>query len=157
VPDVPSTPDERPVHPEVQSLLAEASGWSPESEPAPASPLRPGRLHLVVVTTRAVQSTDPAPAGAVLVTRFWHPRDRRWSENYFESLEHALRLFVEESGWTLRQQQALEGEHAYEVILEARREDFTGPSTAEMLEDIGLTPGEVEYLLDDAPPRDPAP
>ena len=124
-----------------------------QGTPAPAPAVaaadveRPGRVHLVVVTTRALVETDAAPSGAVLLTRFWHPRDRCWSENYFESLEHALHLFLEESGWALRQQQALAGPHAYELIFEARREDFSRPSTEEMLRDVGLTPQDVADLM----------
>jgi hypothetical protein len=101
----------------------------------------------VVVVTRALSKEDDAPEGMVLVTRFWHPRDHRWSENSFESLDHALRLFVDESGWVLRQQQALEGPHAFELIFEARREDFSRPSTEQMLEEVGLSPQDVAKLL----------
>jgi hypothetical protein len=122
---------------------------APLVEPAP-DPLkseRSGRVHWVVVVTRASSKDDNVPAGMVLVTRFWHPRDHRWSENAFESLDHALRLFVDESGWVLRQQQALDGPHAHELIFEARREDFSRPSTEEMLEDVGLSPQEVAKLL----------
>lgn len=90
---------------------------------------------------------DDLPPGSILVTRFWHPRDRRWSENSFESLEHAIRLFVDESGWTLVQQQALAAEHEHELVFQARAADFEGPSTEEILEDVGLTPGEVKDLL----------
>ena len=90
---------------------------------------------------------DKAP-GSTLITRFWHPRDHRWSENAFESLDHALRLFVDESGWVLRQQQALDSPRAHELIFEARREDFSRPSTAQMLEEVGLSPTEVANLLD---------
>jgi hypothetical protein len=107
----------------------------------------PDRRHLVVVTTRAVRAEDQVSPGPVLVTRFWHRRDRRWSENFFESLDHAIRLFVDESGWTLLQQQALAGEHEHELIFEARKEDFTGPTTEQMLGEVGLTPGDVEKLL----------
>jgi hypothetical protein len=56
-------------------------------------------------------------------------------------------LFVDESGWVLRQQQALDGPHAYELIFEARREDFSRPSTQQILEDVGLTPQDVAKLL----------
>lgn len=98
--------------------------------------------------TRAVGSDDVVPAGAVLVSRFWHPSLHRWSENAFESLEHAMHLFVDESGWTLRQQQALEGAHAYELIFEARREDFSRPSTEAMLRDVGLTPEDVADIIE---------
>ena len=112
----------------------------PGEQPAPASPLRPGRVHLVVVVTQA--------AGDGLVARFWHPSLHRWRETSFESLEHALHLFVDESGWVLRQQQALEGPHAFELIFEARREDFSRPSTEAMLQDVGLTPEDVADLID---------
>jgi hypothetical protein len=108
---------------------------------------RSGRVHWVVVTTRAARQGENVPAGAVLLTRFWHPRDHCWSENAFESLDHALRLFVDESGWVLRQQQALDGPHAYELIFEARREDFSRPSTEQILQDVGLTPQDVAKLL----------
>ena len=83
-----------------------------------------------------------------MLTRFWHPRDRRWSENSFESLDHALRLFVDETGWTLVQQQQLAGEHEHELIFQARVEDFQGPSTEEILKEVGLTPADVKELLD---------
>jgi hypothetical protein len=101
-----------------------------------------------VVSTRAVSPGETAPAGAVLRTRFWHPRDRRWSENAFDSLDHALHLFVEESGWVLRQQQALDRPYAHELIFEARRQDFSRPSAEEMLRDVGLTPREVAGLIE---------
>jgi nicotinamidase-related amidase len=119
----------------------------PETETATEAVTRPGRPHLVVVTTRAVQPADKAPNDAVLVTRFWHPRDQRWSENYFESLEHARRLFVDESGWVLRQEQSLDAPQVWELIFEARREDFSGPSTQQILEDVGLNPQAVEGML----------
>jgi hypothetical protein len=122
---------------------------SPETAtgPAPVRSTRPGRPHLVVVVTRGVQPHDLAPSAATLITRFWHPRDQRWSENAFESLEHALHLFVEESGWVLRQQQMLGAESACELIFEARRDDFTGPTTEAMLEEVGLTPSDVADLM----------
>ncbi len=109
---------------------------------------RPGRVHLVVVLTRRVGPGDKAPPGSTLVTRFWHPRDHRWNENVFDSLDHALRLFLDESGWLLRQQQALDSPEAHELIFEARREDFSRPSTAQILEDVGLSPEEVANLLE---------
>jgi hypothetical protein len=107
----------------------------------------PARVHLVVVTTRALETTEAPSAGTVLRTRFWHPRDRRWSENDFESLEHALRLFVDESGWVLRQEQALDAPLAHELIFEAHRIDFTRPSREQILRDIGMTPEGVNRLL----------
>jgi hypothetical protein len=120
----------------------------PAEQPSPATPLRPGRVHLVVVVTRAVVEADGAPPGSVLVARFWHPSLHRWRETPFESLEHAIHLFVDESGWVLRQQQVLEAAHAFELIFEARREDFSRPSTEAMLQDVGLTPEDVADLID---------
>ena len=62
-------------------------------------------------------------------------------------MEHALRLFVDETGWVLRQQQSLDAPNAWELIFEARREDFSGPSTEQILEDVGLSPADVEGML----------
>jgi hypothetical protein len=118
---------------------------------------RAGRVHWVVVTTRPIRPADNAPAGSLLVTRFWHPRDHRWSENAFESLDHAIRLFVDESGWVLRQQQALDGPQCYELIFEARREDFSRPSTEQMLQEVGLTPQDVAKLLKRVDPESERP
>lgn len=118
-----------------------------ETAPDPVRSERSGRVHWVVVVTRQPKDDEKVPPGAVLLTRFWHPRDHCWSENAFESLDHAIRLFVDESGWVLRQQQALDGPHAHELIFEARREDFSRPSTEQMLQDVGLTPQDVAKLL----------
>jgi hypothetical protein len=118
-----------------------------ESAPDPLRSERSGRVHWVVVMTRPTRQSDNVPDGTVLLTRFWHPRDRCWSENAFESLDHALRLFVDESGWVLRQQQSLDGPHIHELIFEARREDFSRPSTEQMLQEVGLTPQDVASLL----------
>ena len=114
-------------------------------DPMPSD--RPGRIHWVVVTTRPPELEDKVAPGINLLTRFWHPRDRSWSENAFESLDHAIRLFVDESGWVLRQQQALDVPQAHELLFEARREDFSRPSTEQMLEEVGLTPEDVADLL----------
>jgi hypothetical protein len=118
-----------------------------QTAPDPLLSERSGRVHWVVVMTRPPRDGESVPPGAKLLTRFWHPRDHCWSENAFESLDHALRLFVDESGWVLRQQQALDGPHAHELIFEARREDFSRPSTEEILQDVGLTPQDVAKLL----------
>jgi hypothetical protein len=120
----------------------------PGTDPSARRAGRPGRPHLVVVTTRAAIPADRAPHGTILVSRFWHPALHRWSENSFESLEHAMHLFLDESGWVLRQQQALAGPHAYELIFEARREDFNRPSTEQILEDVGLTAEDVADIMD---------
>jgi hypothetical protein len=128
-----------------------------EAAPDPLMTERTGRVHLVVVMTRQVQLGDQVPAGATLLTRFWHPRDHRWSENAFESLDHAIRLFVDESGWVLRQQQALDGPQRHELIFEARREDFSRPSTEQMLQEVGLTPQDVAKLLKRVDPEPETP
>jgi hypothetical protein len=120
----------------------------PATDPSARSTARPGRPHLVVVTTRAATAADQVPQGTVLLSRFWHPALHRWSENSFESLGHAMHLFLDESGWALRQQQPLDGPHAYELIFEARREDFSRPSTEEMLQDVGLTAEDVADMMD---------
>jgi hypothetical protein len=120
----------------------------PETSAAPQHTHRPGRVHLVVVVTRAVTAQVQAPPGTVLIARFWHPSLRRWNETPFESLEHALHLFVDESGWVLRQQQALDGPHAFELVFEARREDFSRPSTEAMLQDVGLSAEDVADLIE---------
>jgi hypothetical protein len=138
-------PAEQPPYEAAEAALELQPATAPA--PAPEHSLRPGRVHLVVVTTRATTPKDKAPPGAVLVSRFWHPAVHRWSENSFESLEHAIHLFVDESGWTLLQQQALEGLYAHELVFEAHREDFSRPSTEAMLQDVGLTPEDVADLM----------
>jgi hypothetical protein len=103
-------------------------------------------VHLVVVTSRALDA-EATRAENALRTRFWHPRDRRWSENDFESLEHARALFEKESGWVLRQEQTLDAPLAVEWIFEAHRKDFDVASTEQILEDIApelLPDGERE-------------
>ncbi len=137
-------------------FAAEAPVPAVETAPGLIGAERPGRVHWVVVVTRQVQASDKVPAGTLLLTRFWHPRDHRWSENAFESLDHALRLFVDESGWVLRQQQALDRPHAHELVFEARREDFSRPSTEQMLQEVGLTPQDVAHLLKRVDPDDEA-
>ena len=47
--------------------------------------------------------------------------------------------------------QVLAGEHEHELIFRARKEDFHGPSTEEILKDVGLTPADVKELLDGEP------
>ncbi len=123
---------------------------APLELPSPST--HPEPIHLVVVSTRALTPEEAASGGATLRTRFWHPRDRRWSENDFESLEHALRLFVDESGWQLLQDQALDAPLAREWIFQARRRDFEHATQEEILSELGLTPDHVEVLLKDVTP-----
>jgi hypothetical protein len=127
----------------------------PDPEPGLEGVVAEPRVHLVVVTSRAIETKDPARAKSVLRTRFWHPRDRRWSENDFESLEHARTLFEKESGWVLRQEQALDAPLAVEWIFEADRADFFAASKEQILEEIGMTPDGVERLLADVEPSAP--
>lgn len=132
-----------------QSEFSGETGRAPAAQTAP-DPLitdRPGRVHWVVVVTRRLDGTAHQGVFSI-ITRFWHPRDHRWSENVFDSLDHALRLFVDESGWVLRQHQTLDAPDSHELIFEARREDFSRPSTAEMLEQVGLSREDVAKLLD---------
>jgi hypothetical protein len=141
----PRRPPEQPAEtPEAQAQVLATAQPEPQAE----QPEQPGRVHLVVVTTRAVRPEDAAPPGARLVTRYWHPRYRRWAQNTFESLEHALHLFVDETGWVLRQQQSLDEPSAFELIFLAHRVDLTRPSTEELLEGVGLSPEEVANFLD---------
>jgi hypothetical protein len=132
----------------VQFSASEGRAPAVEAAADPLQSERPGRVHWVVVVTRPVMPADKVPPGSTLVTRFWHPRDHKWNENVFDSLDHALRLFVDESGWVLRQHQALDTPDAHELIFEARREDFSRPSTEQILQEVGLSPDEVAKLLD---------
>jgi hypothetical protein len=132
----------------VEYSAAEREAPAVEAAADPLQSERPGRVHWVVVVTRGVEPSDKLPPGSTLITRFWHPRDHKWNENLFDSLDHALRLFVDESGWVLRQQQTLDAPEAHELIFEARREDFSRPSTEQILQEVGLSPEEVAHLLD---------
>ena len=130
-----------------ESYLPESAVPLPVPDPR-ASLTRPSsgdRTHLVVVVTRPA---DPESPGE-LVTRYWHPGRRAWQEQTFESLEHAMHLFVEENGWELRQQQPLDRARAEELIFAARPEDLDRPSARELLqEEVGLTPEDAEAMLD---------
>jgi hypothetical protein len=138
---------------------AESSGSERTPLPAVAEQLEATsasfRIHLVVVTTRAVDGEETGSTRRTIRTRFWHPRDQRWSENDFESLEHARTLFIDESGWILRQDQRLDAPLAREWIFEARRVDFTRSSKEQILRDIGMTPDGVQRLLDRVDPEPP--
>jgi hypothetical protein len=144
-----------PDNPVGNSLTGQAPLPSVGEAPESAEPS--SRIHLVVVTSRALSHEESVSAGTTLRTRFWHPRDRRWSENDFESLEHARNLFIDESGWVLRQEQGLDAPLAREWIFEAHRIDFTRSSKEQILRDIGMTPDSVHRLLDQVEPkqRDP--
>jgi hypothetical protein len=116
-----------------------------------------GRIHLVVVTTRALTSAEAGASGNTLRTRFWHPRDRCWSENDFASLDHARHLFTDESGWTLLQEQPLNGAQDQELVFQAHRIDFSRMSAEEILEEVGLTPDRVQTMLEQVEPKPSSP
>ena len=118
----------------------------PAASPAELPPA--GDTHLVVVRTRPSGNSAAASAGEI-VTRYWHPHRHAWQEQTFESLEHAMHLFVEENGWVLRQQQPLDRTGAEELIFAVRLEQLDQPSARELLlEEVGLTPEDAEALLD---------
>ena len=120
-----------------------------EPEPLPQAVAPPGarRVHLVVVNTRPAD--EPLPDGTpMLIAKYWQPRESRWAEQAFESIEHAVRLFVEEYGWVLRQQQVLHTPAHHELIFETQIERLSQPSMADVLEaEVGLTPKDVEDML----------
>jgi len=133
-----------------ESIFPESPVPLPVPDPAgsPASSSRREEAHLVVVRTRPPRSAAAAAAGEV-VTRYWHPRRRAWQEQTFESLEHAMHVFVEENGWVLRQQQRLDRPGTEELIFAVRLEELEQPSARELLlEEVGLTPEDAEALLD---------
>lgn len=105
------------------------------------------RVHLVVVCTRALGATESTVSGATLRARFWHPRDHRWSEGDFASLDEVRRRFVEEEGWPLRQEQSLDAPLSHELIFEARRIDFATRTQGQILRDFGMTPESVSEML----------
>jgi hypothetical protein len=120
----------------------------PDAVGSPAGHPPAGDTRLVVVRTRPAAGAAADSAGEI-VTRYWHPRRRAWQEQTFESLEHAMHLFVEENGWALRQQQLLDRPGAEELIFTARLEELDQPSARELLlEEVGLTPEDAEALLD---------
>ncbi|HEU4587519.1 MAG TPA: hypothetical protein VFS11_02655 [Gemmatimonadales bacterium] len=151
-PDLP--PDSEPI----PRAVAEETGATPTAVPAvaPAEQSAPAagprRVHLVVVTTRPAEPGSTGQPGRDelrIVTRFWHPRERQWNERRFTALEHALHFFVDERGWTLRQQQALDGPHRFELIFEAPWAIFADDNAAEVLEDeVGLSPRDVAELVE---------
>jgi hypothetical protein len=102
---------------------------------------------LVVVRTRPSRGSEAAATGEI-VARYWHPRRHAWQEQTFDSLEHAMHLFVEERRWVLRQQQSLDRAGAEELIFAVRLEDLDQTSARELLLEVGLTPEDAEALLD---------
>jgi hypothetical protein len=127
-------------------VVAEVPLPAPAEQPIATGPSR--RTHLVVVITRKLGESDGAEPIATIRARYWNPHDRRWNEDDFESMEHLRRRHVDESGWVLLQEQALDAALAVELIFQAHRIDFTRPSREQILRDIGMTPDDVNELLD---------
>ena len=146
-------------HLTVVTILVEAFGWAA---------LLANLDLLVSVDTANIHLAGALGRPAYLLLPFaadWRWLERRDDSPWYPSLrllrqttagdwpevthrlEHALRLFVDETGWILRQQQSLDAPHAWELIFEARREDFSGPSTEQILEDVGLSPADVAGML----------
>jgi hypothetical protein len=122
-------------------------GGTPEPLASPVAPPAPHHVRLVVVTTRPAD--DALPDGTpMLIARYWHPREARWIELPFESAEHAVRLFVDENGWVLRQQQILDTPDHHEIIFEAKVERLRLSDATEVLEtEVGLAPEDVKEIL----------
>jgi hypothetical protein len=119
----------------------------PQPLATPVAPPEPHQVRLVVVTTHPA-SDSGSGAMPMLVARYWHPRDARWIELPVESAEHAVRFFVDENGWLLRQQQVLDTPDHHELIFETRTERLELPSAAEVLEEeVGLAPADVAEIL----------
>jgi hypothetical protein len=133
-----------------ESFFSESPVPLPVPDPLDSSAAEPpaGDTHLVVVRTRLSTDSTAASPGEI-VTRYWHPRRRAWQEQTFESLEHAMHLFVEENGWVLRQQQLLDRAGAEELIFAVRLGELDQPSARDLLlEEVGLTPEDAEAMLD---------
>ncbi|MGH7579052.1 MAG: hypothetical protein ACREM9_02695 [Gemmatimonadales bacterium] len=115
-------------------------------QPTESLPAR--RAHLVTVVTRALPAEEAPAPGAMLRERYWNPHERRWAEADFDSLESLRRRHVVEHRWELLQEQQLDAPLAVELIFRAHRIDFTRPSREQILRDIGMTPDDVDHLLE---------
>jgi hypothetical protein len=119
----------------------------------PSELLLPRRAHLVAIITRALGEGEAGGSGMVLRARYWNPHAHRWSESDYESIEALHRRHVDEEGWELLQEQQLDAPLAVELIFKAHRIDFTRPSREQILRDIGMTPDEVNQMLEDVDRR----
>ena len=115
----------------------------------PTESLPRQRSHLVAVVTRALGEAEAGGSAMRLRARYWNPYAQRWSESDYESIEALRRRHVDEEGWELLQEQRLDAPLAVELIFRAHRVDFTRPSREQILRDIGLTPDDVNQLLED--------
>src|SRR5919109_5224993 len=119
----------------------------------PSEALPPKRSHLVAVVTRALEKGEAPGSHMVLRARYWNPYQHNWSESDYESLESLRRRHIDEEGWELLQEQQLDAPLAVELIFRAHRVDFTRPSREQILRDIGMTPDDVDHLLEDVDRR----
>lgn len=119
-------------------------------QPAGPSPPRP---HLVAIITRALVAAETGGSSGGLRARYWNPHERRWTETDYETIEGLRRRHIDEEGWELLQEQQLDAPLAFELIFRARRVDFTRPSREQILRDIGMTPHDVNQLLEDVDRR----
>jgi hypothetical protein len=136
-------------HDEPAGVPLEPAVPQPAVAEQPTESLPPKRSHLVVVVTRALDASEAGASGAALRARHWNPYERRWSERDYDALESLRRGHIEEEGWELLQEQHLDAPLAVELIFRAHRIDFTRPSREQILRDIGLTPDDVNQLLED--------
>jgi hypothetical protein len=119
----------------------------------PAENIPPRRAHLVVMVTRTLEQREADGSGATMRARYWNPHEHRWTEADYASLEALRRRHVDEEGWELLQEQRLDEPLAVELIFKAHRIDFTRPSREQILRDIGMTPEDVDHLLEDVDKR----
>ena len=124
---------------------------APEEQALESAP--PRRPHMVVVTTRALREVETSAAGPAVRERYWNPHQQRWSETDYASMESLRHRHVDEEGWELLQEQQLDAPLAVELIFKAHRVDFTRPSREQILRDIGMTPEDVDQLMEDVDRR----
>ncbi len=140
-------------HEEPAGAPLEPAVPQPAVSAQPVESLPPRRPHLVAMVTRALKASEPSEPGAAVRARYWNPHLRRWAEDDYGSLDGLRRRHVEEEGWELLQEQRLDGDMAVEFIFKAHRIDFTRPSREQILRDIGMTPDDVNQLLEDVDRR----
>jgi hypothetical protein len=140
-------------HDEPAGAPLEPTAPKPAVAEQPAESGPPRRAHLVVMVTRALDEREVMGSGAVLRARYWNPHEHRWTQTDYVSLEVLRHRHIDEEGWELLQEQQLDAPLAVELIFKAHRVDFTRPSREQILRDIGMTPDDVNQLLEDVDRR----